>query len=870
MWILENEGGAFEGRRLWLRPGKRYLFGRTVAEPGQLAIKGDLSKSVSRKHCTITVDAVPTGDGLHPTRRSRVTVEDLGSKGGTRINDNKIKGETVVLSGDTNTLQMGSFQSKFHIAWKPVVLSYSFSAKELRANPLSNLQDTLEQLDIKYISDYDAQRTTHVVTRKRNTPKGLQALINARHIVGAEFVDAVVAAASLPENGGGFEASMLESDFDKNWPDAMAYLPPVTDEGVPRPDSVFAPDPQRAEIFDGYTFIFYNKKQWEPLMAPITAGKGKALLYEVVAKDTEVDDFIRHVKGVAGEKGLGEFEDGSEGKGVVVVRWLPNDGEHLEWFTNFYTTISLRLDHRLIDQKDFIGAILGNDASVLRRPLEEEESQSADTDMRREQPSASAQHAAGNIGESTPRVSVLQRRREKLVAGSRFKGFGIDIDDDDEPPKPERATTTANVPEVASQESLFVAQDDDGSSLSGSATGTGRLQRKRAASPAEQQVDIMEGFAPTAAQVKRRRIEAGDEPIPRRASPPPQTKQRQADKPVKVKKEMDVLGVARQHREEAEARARAEKAELETAPEGLDLAEIRRMQITEPMALREAPVTRTREQDIADGRWNAAWNGRKNFKKFQKRGAEQGRALQKIIVPLEQVQTKAFGIGADYWLEDGSQHKNKKKQSKISQVTNTQSQDMVYEMGNVASGLTVSSNGSRPGQIRRGLAGLPPVDGDDDEGEDEVASSRGAANKGQSQHNKENNDEDDDDDDDGVVISMSAPRSSRTTAASATGKRSQISLIQQRLPPTSSRSTISTTQNSTTQRSQPSRATAAAMATIRGKRPAAEALPVREQPASKRTKGGAGGVAASVTIAASDDSEDDDSEDELRFKFKRR
>ncbi|KXJ91295.1 hypothetical protein Micbo1qcDRAFT_233825 [Microdochium bolleyi] len=826
MWILENEGGAFEGRSLWLRPGKRYLFGRTVAEPGQLAIKGDLSKSVSRKHCTITVDAVPAGDGLHPNRRSVITVEDLGSKGGTRINGQKIKGESVVLNGDTNTLQMGSFQSKFHITWKPVVLSYSFTAKELRANALSNLQDTLEQLDIKYISDYDTQKTTHVVTRKRNTPKGLQALVSGRYIVSTEFVEAIVVAASPPDNGEGFEASMLESDLDKHWPDAMKYLPPVTDDGVARPDSVFAPDPRRAEIFDGYTFIFYNKKQWEPLMAPITAGKGKALLREVVAKDTEVDDFIRFVKGVAGEKGLGEFEDGSEGKGVVVVRWLPNDGEDLEWFTDFYTIISLRLDHRLIDQKDFIGAILGNDASVLRRPLEEEDSQSVATGTQRGEIPTDTQQAAEESGAPAPRVSALRRRRERGVAGSRFKGFDIDIDEDDEPTKTAPETSKTNAPPGASQESLFVAQEED---------------------------------IPAAA-VKRRRIEAGEEPVPRRASPP-QEKQRQAEKPVKVKKEIDVLSVARQHREEAEARARAERAELEAAPEGLDLAEIRRLQITEPMALREAPVTRTREQDIADGRWDPAWNGRKNFKKFQKRGAEQGRALQKIIVPLEQVQIKAFGIGADYWLEDGSQQKSKKKQSKGSQRTNTQSQDMVVELDNGSSGPAASSHGSRLGQTGRGRAGLPALDSDDED-EKEVSSSRPPASKGQSQHNED----DDDDDDDDVIISMSAPRSSRAIAASTTAQKSQLSQNQQRAPP-SSRSTVSTTQN-TTQRSQPSRATAAAMASIRGKRPATEALPVREQPASKRTRGG-GTAAASTTIAASDD-DDDDSEDELRFRFRRR
>ncbi|KAH7027782.1 uncharacterized protein B0I36DRAFT_327905 [Microdochium trichocladiopsis] len=867
MWILENEGGAFEGRRLWLRPGKRYLFGRTVAEPGQLAIKGDLSKSVSRKHCTITVDAVVAGDGLHPAKRSRVTVEDLGSKGGTRINDHKIKGEKLVLTEDTTTLQMGSFQSKFHITWQPVVLSYSFTAKELRTDPLSKLQSSLEQLDIKYASEFDAQRTTHIVTRKRNTPKGLQALVGGRYIVSSEFVDAVVAAASPPDDGEAYAASLLESDFDSNWPDPMKYLPPGTDDAVPRPESAFAPNPQRAEIFDGYTFIFYDRKQWDSLMAPITAGKGKALLHEVAAKETQVDDFIRYVKGVAGEKGLGEFEDGSEGKGVVVVRWLPNDGENLEWFTNFYTTISLRLDHRLIDQKDFIGAILGNDASVLRRPLEEEEdSPMPDSVSRRGEPPASSQQALSESSDSVPRISAFRRRRERGVGGSRFKGFGIDIDEDDEPLKPAPPISKPNAAEEPSQESLFVAQHDEDSLLPDAGQDGGRPLRKRAASPVGQQVDIMEGFAPTAAQVKRRRIEAGEEPVPRRPSPVPETNRRPAGKPVKVKKEIDVLGVARQHREEAEARARAERQELETAPEGLDLAEIRRLQITEPMALREAPVVRTRDQDIADGRWDPAWNGRKNFKKFQRRGAEQGRPAQKIIVPLEQVQTKAFGIGADYWLEDGSQQKSRKKQTERSQKSgsrnSTQTQDVPHGPPS-----TRASNGSHPVRSRRGPEKLSPVDSDEDD-DNEAAQSRADS------HSIPTGEDVDDDDDDEVVISMSAPRSSRATATTSTGgeKRSQLSQVQRPPPTSSSRSGMSATTQNTTQRSQVSRGTAAAMASIRGKRPATEAVPIREQPASKRTRAGAGAGsarAAIATIVASED-DDDDSEDELRFKFRRR
>jgi len=102
MWILESElfDGALyatalivgpkvcgtwtkasTGKKLWLRPGKTYLFGRTVAEgmfnqfwivcatklTHDLCLAGQLTisdKTVSRKHLTIHIDNVPEGGGV--------------------------------------------------------------------------------------------------------------------------------------------------------------------------------------------------------------------------------------------------------------------------------------------------------------------------------------------------------------------------------------------------------------------------------------------------------------------------------------------------------------------------------------------------------------------------------------------------------------------------------------------------------------------------------------------------------------------------------------------------------------------------------------------------------------------------------------
>lgn len=220
------------------------------------------------------------------------------------------------------------------------------------------------------MTEYKRGVTTHLIAKKRNTSKGLQALIDGSYIVHYDsYTKALVAACSPPTNGSTAQCP-LEEDFDGNFPDPLHYLPPRGEEPTQRDATAYSPNPGRQNMFDGYTFVFYEKRQFENLLAPITEGRGKAIFQEAVPNETGVEEFVRYVKSVAGEKGLGKFDDGSEGKGVVVVRFNPTKGEGTEWFTEFNRGVSLYLDHRLIEQNEFLDAILGNDASVLRRPLE--------------------------------------------------------------------------------------------------------------------------------------------------------------------------------------------------------------------------------------------------------------------------------------------------------------------------------------------------------------------------------------------------------------------------------------------------------------------------------------------------------------------
>ncbi|KAG8360587.1 hypothetical protein FVEN_g1419 [Fusarium venenatum] len=684
MWILENFE-AFEGRKLWLRPGKTYLFGRTAAEPGQLAISHN---TISRKHLTITVSPVEPGQSHNPSSRSTLTIEDLATKIGTVVNGEKIKGTQKVVEGDKAEFTMGKCPNKFCISWEPIVFAFSFTSKELQTDPLATLRERFEQLDIKIVHEY-VNTTTHVVSKKRNTAKGLQALINGKHIVTETFLDAVVEAGTLPEGAEPTELSPLEQDLIQNWPDALQHLPPRGGEPVQHPNSTYAPDTGRRDIFEGYTFIFYDQVQYNNLLAPVTSGGGKALIRKVVPMETEVDEFVQYVKGVAGEKGLGAFDDGSEGKGVVVVRFIPSKGATTDWYVKFFQTVSLRLDHRPIEQSEFLEAILIKDASILRRPLEVESSHNT------QEPNHTQQEAevSGGSQNLNTQAQPLQpaeetqaaprRGRTRKTVKRRFAGFDdeSDIDMDSIPPAP--APAPAPVPEARprtrpttqvqpeeeeeeEEEGLFVSQEVDVPPEPQPSSNTRSSQRKRKASPIPED-DLMDGMTTAAEKFKRQRIERGED-----MDEPAEQMEVQKEETVptpkkKIKKEFDILAIAAQNKEKEEARARAEKEDLANLPDDVDLAEIRRLNIVEEMEVRQPAQGRTREQDIRDGRWNPKWNGMKNFKKFRPRGEVAGRQPARTIVPLIEVKTKEYGVGDDYWLEDESTDRRKSNPNRETQ-----------------------------------------------------------------------------------------------------------------------------------------------------------------------------------------------------------
>ena len=78
--------------------------------------------------------------------------------------------------------------------WIPITFTFSFTAKEIKADPYTALYKVLGPLDIKVITEYERGKTTHVVAKKRNTAKGLQALVDGKYIVHNDsYIKAILA-----------------------------------------------------------------------------------------------------------------------------------------------------------------------------------------------------------------------------------------------------------------------------------------------------------------------------------------------------------------------------------------------------------------------------------------------------------------------------------------------------------------------------------------------------------------------------------------------------------------------------------------------------------------------------------------------------
>ena len=365
MWVLESDGDFFMGRRMWLKPGKKYLFGRVKKDGVRFAIE---HKTISRKHFVISVDDVKPGDATNVHARSTISITDLKSKQGTFVDAELLSDDTRQLKGTEHSIKPGHLQQNLIIRWQPCVLTFSVTTKDVKAGVLKPKQDRLEELDVKVISEYISDGTTHVVAGKRNTAKGLQALIQGKYIVADSYVDALVYASTPADLGEEENLSPLEQDLESAWPKESVHLPPVGKEPTIRPVEAYRPKPERSNVFEDYTFVFGDPKQYDQLLPPISLGHGKALMYKLTPGETVTDDLVLYMRNTAGRKGFGDAQNDSDTGGVIMVRWAGKE-PHIEWTRDLFNDVALKLDQRAIDQAEFLDAVLANDATLLRSTI---------------------------------------------------------------------------------------------------------------------------------------------------------------------------------------------------------------------------------------------------------------------------------------------------------------------------------------------------------------------------------------------------------------------------------------------------------------------------------------------------------------------
>jgi len=412
--------------------------------------------------------------------------------------------------------------------------------------------------------------------------------------------------------------------------------------------------------------------------------------------ESAVDEVVNYVKEIAGRKGSGQFRLSQQvGTGGIVLVRIADSGR-----AEFIRSLDLALDQRSVEQSEFLDVILMTDASGMRKQLQEEDD---DAEMansreasrqappetrqqtsapqnprmevdqppaqseRRQEPSPTEESAAPEAPEAQSPKPVAKKRARRVITQSRFTGF-----DDFDPSQFTRPASGS--PEPQSQ-GISQVQNDAGMDHDKASQSASR-KRPAPASQADIERDMYAEILPSHAAIKRQKIGStvnGDESEKARFGDDSDSGSTglKAIGKQKQTKQMDVMAEVQNLRkkQEEEQRQKDEEKLRQALPEGIDISELKDLAIVEEMDLpvRER-AARHRAEDGAGDRWDPAWNGRKNFKKFRRQGeGEGGPRLTRVMVALEEVPRKGHGIGEEYWLSSTFTSKSRSKAQSQSQ-----------------------------------------------------------------------------------------------------------------------------------------------------------------------------------------------------------
>ncbi len=272
--------------------------------------------------------------------------------------------------------------------------------------------------------------------------------------------------------------------------------------------------------------------------------------------------------------------------------------------------------------------------------------------------------------------------RQRGLIKSRFKAFSDDSDDDD---------IKSSLSEIPQEGFQMQTQTPNSRHLPSEPSRPSNTRKRPAPAAEEDEEDLVDQLLPAATALKRRRLQEAEAALLRGEAPPTTSFSNEPATPattVKKPSPQPELDIKKSLRERREAADRAAARDQDTLHEDLsttDIEALRNLAVVEEFDIKPHTHPSRHHQNgtaingnghASDPRWDPAWNGRKNFKKFHRQGDPNAgnvrRGPQGVIVPLEEVQRKAYGIGEEYWLEKGDSGKGKRKRGERTQMRMTQ------------------------------------------------------------------------------------------------------------------------------------------------------------------------------------------------------
>jgi len=218
--------------------------------------------------------------------------------------------------------------------------------------------------------------------------------------------------------------------------------------------------------------------------------------------------------------------------------------------------------------------------------------------------------------------------------------------------------------------------DSNNSNLDQSGIRAKNPKKRPPPSESEDEDELNDNLLPAAAAMKRRKLEEEADARRNGTSVAPIDAASKAKSAIpkrpKARKEINIQEVVREHREAEDKAARLAEESLRQTLDGLTVEQMKNLAVIEVMEVQPRVRPRVRSENVENERWDESWNGRKNFKKFRRRGL--GNVPRRVIVPLEEIKKKDYGIGQEYWQET---NKTKKKRTEKGLESQSQSQTLV-------------------------------------------------------------------------------------------------------------------------------------------------------------------------------------------------